>query len=308
MIPDEITKKAYDFIKSNLINLIVILTSLIYIFYSVVTLEPTHLSVWEVILKSLFGIAFGFAIKQLLGESGLNKGHSSNIWLDNLTQYKKSCNLANDYIERVDNFYACEEIEKKRNYRRTLLMGVKLRYEWFFDDNGNYIAKQENHAVKGFKQRRIAQRTFILNDKEYVLSNKQYKVLQRCIKLKIYSLNLFSEYTTELNADTKREKTDLDQRAKLFRKNALTAILTAVMGIYFLPNLTDFNWGKVIVSFFQVCMWVSCGIMQLYSNYNYVVIEKVNKLTRKQELIVKFVRGCEKGMYITNPYEEGGIQ
>lgn len=308
MIQDEITKKAYDFIKSNLINVIVVLTSLVYIFYSVVVLEPTDLSVWDVILKSLFGIAFGFAIKQLLGESGLNKGHASLIWQNNLEKYRESCNLANDYIERVDNFYYHEEMDKKRNLRRTYLMGYKLRYEWFFDEKGNYIGKQEKRSTNGLKQRIELNRTYIINGESKLLTRKQNQCLKKCIKLKIYNLNLFSEYTTEMSADTKREKTDLDQRAKLFRKNAIAAILTAVMGVYFLPSLTNFNWGKVIVSIFQVCMWVSCGIMQLYSNYNYVVIEKVNKLTRKKELIVKFVRGCENGLYKNNPYEDGGEQ
>lgn len=280
---NENNKKIYDFIKGNFINFIILVTSLAYIFYNMVVIKRTDLSMWECIAKAGIGIVVGFMIKQGLSENGFNKGYRSQIWIDSLEKYSKNCNMANPYIERVDNFYASEELEKKKIYRRTNLMAVRMKYDWFFDEFGFYKENEEQYNK---------------------LNRKQKRVLKKCISIKIYNLNLFSEYENQIGADTHREKTDKDQRAKMFGKNSMAQIIVAIIGAYFVPILTGWDWGTFLTSTIQVCIWISCGITQLYTNYNYVVVEKTNKLTRKSELILKFTRGCEKGKYQKDPYEE----
>lgn len=283
MITEERNKKIYDFIKGNLINAVVILTSVAYVFYNMVVIKRTDLTLAECIAKAGIGIIVGMMIKQGLGENGFNKGYGSHIWCENLEKYSKACNMANPYIERVDNFYFSEEKEKKKNYRRTNLMAAQMKYSWFFDEDGNYIDNQEKFSK---------------------LTKYQKRVLKKCCRVRIYNLNLFSEYSNQVGADTHKEKTDKDQRSKMFGKNSVTQVITAIIGAYFVPMLTGWDWAAFIAATVQVCIWISCGITQLYTNYNYVVIEKVNKITRKIELIVKFTRGCEKGLYLINPYDE----
>lgn len=294
----ETNKKIYDFIKGNFINFVILMTSVAYVFYNMVVIKKTDLTLWECIAKAGIGIIVGFMIKQGLGENGFNYGYRSEIWKDNLDKYSKNCNMANPYIERVDNFYACEIIEKKKTYRRTNLMAARMKYDWFFDEDGFYkedakiiTKKQRDNGVEG-----------------YYLDHKQKRVLKQCIKVKIYNLNLFSEYENQIGADTHREKTDKDQRAKMFGKNSVTQVVTAIIGAYFIPLLNGWDWASFIAATIQVCIWISCGITQMYTNFNYVVIEKTNKLTRKVELIVKFTRGCEQGKYLTNPYEKEEIK
>ena len=280
---NEKNKKVYDFIKGNFINFIILLTSIAYVFYNMVVIKRTDLTIGECIAKAGIGIIVGFMIKQGLGENGFNYGYRSQIWSDSLDKYSKNCNMANPYIERVDNFYACEEMEKKKIYRRTNMMAARMKYDWFFDEKGFYKENKEQF------------------DK---LDDKQKRVLKKCITIKIYNLNLFSEYENQIGADTHREKTDKDQRAKMFGKNGLAQVMAAVIGAYFVPMLTGWDWASFITATIQVCIWIACGITQLYTNYNYVVIEKTNKLTRKVELIVKFTRGCEQGKDLVDPYEE----
>lgn len=295
MDKDEQRIKIYDFIKSNILNGIVVITSLSYILYNMVVIKRTDLTLVECLASASIGIVIGFIIKQSLGESGFNKGYSSNIWATNLEKYSKACNLANDYIDRVDNFYIEEEIEKKKAYRRTNLMAVRLKYNDFFDKDGNYI--EHNIKICDKMGKISPENDFI------VLTRKQYRILKKCVRVKIYNLNLFSEYSNEIENDTHREKTDKDQRALMTSKNSLAMVLTAIVGVYFTAMWNAWDWGSFINATIQVCIWVSCGIVQLYRNYNYVVIEKVSKLTRKMELIIKFTRGCESGLYKENPYE-----
>lgn len=294
---NEVNKKVYDFIKGNIINFIVILTSFAYIFYQMVQIKRTELTLWEAIAKIGIGAIVGLMIKQGIGENGFNKGYRSKIWQNNIDKYNANCNMANPYIERTDNFYASEEIEKRRTYRRSNLMNARMRYEWFFDKDGNYI---DDKIVAKW---RITKRNKAHYEGYHILDKRQRKVLKKCIKVKIYNLNLFSEYSNELENETHREKTDKTQRSKMFRKNSVSQIFIAVFGAYFVAMWDGWDLGMFITATIQVCSWVFCGVTQLYTNYNYVVIEKVNKIKRKTELIVKFVRGCENGLYVKNPYE-----
>lgn len=273
--------KLKNFLKTGLIDLVVIATGLAYVFFNMVVIKKTDLTVEEMLAKAGFSIFVGFSIKQCLSENGITKGYQSTIWNERLDKYSVACNSANKYMERVDNFYIYEEIEKKKNYRRTNLMGARLKYARFFDKNGDYIEQN-------------------IND----LSRHQKRILKKCISVKIYPINLFSEYANEIGADTKREKTDNMQRGMMFGKNSLSTIFAALVGAYFIPVLDKWDWAAFVVAFVQVCIWVSAGIIQLYSNYNYITVEKTAKLTRKMELIVKFCKGCDEGKYTTNPYDE----
>lgn len=276
-------KKVYDFIKGNLINAIVILISVAYVFYGMIGLDKTDLTIEEQIAKAGIGIVIGLLIKQGVGENGFNKGYNSTIWKEKMTDYSKASNQVINYLDRIDNFYIHEELEKKRQYRRMLLMEYRMKYEWFFNFKGEYVENKDKYST---------------------LDKKQRRALKKAVKVKIYNLNLLSEYSNEVIASTKKEITDKNQRAKMFGKNGIAQIMGAIVGAYFLPAWNGWSWGAFIIASIQVTLWIFCGVAQLYTNYNYVVVEKTNKITRKMELLIKFKNGCEKGLYINNPYDE----
>jgi hypothetical protein len=58
----------------------------------------------------------------------------------------------------------------------------------------------------------------------------------------------------------------------------------------------------------QVALWVLFGIIQLYTNYNFVVQDRVSVLRTKKENIRRFTTGCEKGLYLVSPYEETKVE
>lgn len=298
---EENNKKIYDFIKGNIINGVIIITSFAYIFYGLVGLKQTELTIAEVVAKAGIGIVVGFIIKQCMGENGFNYGYRSEIWTTNRDKYVANCNSANDYIERVDNFYVSEEIEKKKKYRRQNITAANMKYDWFFDKEGNYI----NRTIWSQKKYNKTKATNgDIPEDVLILTRHQKKVLNRCLKVKIYNLNLFSEYGIEVENDTRREITDNLQRKSRFGKNGLFAVVGAVVGAYFVPMLSGWDWGMFIQSCVQVAIWIACGALELYTNFNYVCVEKVDKLKKKSELIVKFKKGCEQDLYLVNPYDK----
>lgn len=275
--------KIYNFIKSNLSNFIVIISSLAYVFFTQVDIEITTESTVVLISTSILSFIIGLIVKQSIGENGITKGYSSKIWAESFEKYTNTCNLANDYLDRIDNFYLAEEIRVKKEYRRRKLMQYRMNYDWFFDDKGNYVPDETRLAK---------------------LDKQQKRALRKCINVKIYNLNLMSEYDSDEEKLTHKEVTDKDQRLKMARKNTLSQLFVAVMGAYFVPMISGWNWGAFIMSTIQIVTWIGSGVVQLYANYNYIVIDKVNKLSKKKEGIVRFVNGCKTGMYKCSPYEE----
>ena len=279
---EELKENPKKYIKGLAMDLIVVLVAIAYVLYQMVSLEVSVANPLILIAEAFMGIICGVTIKQALGENGFSKGYNSVVWQEEEEKYNNACNTANPYMERVENFYFCQEIEKRRNYRRQNLQAARMKYSEWFDKNGYYIGTQENY------------------DK---LDRRQKWVLRKCTRVKIYVLNLFSEYAIGTEQDTKKEMTDKRQRTRNATKNTLSATIIAAIGVYFVPMFDKWSWANLISSTMQVSLWIIFGILQLYTNYNYVVKDKVAILRKKKELISRFISDCNKGMYVYNPYD-----
>ena len=279
---EEIKGFGLRYIKTIAMDLVVVLVALAYVFYQMIKLELTNLNPLVLLAQAIMGIICGVVIKQALGENGFSKGYNSDHWNKEESKYNDACNVALPYMEYVDNFYDYEIIDKKKNYRRQHLQEVRLKYAMWFDNDGNYIGTKEMFEK---------------------LDRKQKRVLKKCIAVRIYPLNLFSQYTISTEQATKREPTDKMQRAKNTAKNTLAATIIAIIGVYFIPQITGWNWAAFISATMQVAMWVLFGILQLYTNYNFVVQDLVSVMRKKKEDIKRFVSGCEKHLYDYSPYD-----
>ena len=279
-IIEKLRENSIRYIKTIAMDIVVVIVAIAYIFYQMIRLQKTDLNPLILIAEAVMGIICGVIIKAALGENGFSKGYNSTIWLIENEKYNDACSLAVNYTERLDNFYLSLEKEKKENYRRNHLQSVRLKYDMWFDSEGNYIGKEEEYDKLKFYQRYM---------------------LKKCIRVKIYVLNLFSEYSTSSEQDTKREVTDKMQRGRNISKNTLSATLVAIIGVYFIP-LFNWNVASLISSTMQVSLWVLFGILQLYTNYNFVVQDKVSVLRKKKELIARFVKDSENGKYLVSPY------
>lgn len=284
---ETIREYASKYIKTIAMDLVVVIVGASYVFYQMISLEPTNINPLILIAQAFMGIICGIVIKVSLGENGFSKGYNSPIWLEEEKKYNDTCANYTDYVDdRLDNYYLCKEIEKKEIYRRKNLQAVRLKYSTWFDNDGNFIGTKEQ--IKKLKL-------------------YQKMVLNKCVRVRVYPLNLFSEYANTSEQDTKREATDKTQRAKNVAKNSISAVLVAIIGVYFIPVISTWNWASFVSSTMQVALWVLFGILQLYTNYNFVVKEKVSILRKKKEELVIYGKNCDKGMYKQNPYLENKV-
>lgn len=268
-------------IKSALTNLLIILTSGAYLLFGMLDIDKTDKSLKATLISSIIGIVCAILIKRAMGENGIDMGYKSEIYSEEIRKYNETCSLANDCLDKIDNYYAYEEIRKLKEFRRINLNAVRLRYCDWFNDDGEYI---ENEKL--YKKLKLRQKLVIF----------------KCLHTKIKRLSLFSEYEDGVSSYTKRELTASQYRVQRTFKNILFALAPIFVIGYFTITLKNWDWGKFIGCAIQVFLWLLTGLLEMYNAYQYITDIKVSYLRKKKEEIIKFKKGCEEGLYKENPY------
>lgn len=280
---DNIRENPKQFIKDVGTNLMVVFVSLSYIAYQMVALKSvTFENPIVLIAGAIVSIFCGVMTKQLLGENGFTLGYKSKEWLEAKRGYDAACNDAIPYMSKVDNFYEYQAIEKRRNFRRAVLIAKRMQYEMWFDKDGNYIGTKQ--MVKK-------------------LTIWQKLALFRAIRVRVHVKNLFSENSKSAEEDVKREKTDAMQRTKSSAGNTVSAVMVSSLNVVLTAVLKDFTPAALIAALIQVALWLTFGFVNMFKNYNFVAKVKPAILAEKKTDISKFISGCQIGKYDHSPYE-----
>lgn len=282
-------------IKTIFADIIVIILGLSYIFYRVLTLELKELDPIIVTFDGVFCIAVGVSIKQVLSEIGLIKGYETNEYKEEDEKHKNACNESIEFIDKVDRYEEEEIANRKLKYRKAQLQSARLKYDYFFTEDGEIkdVIITPLYKVK----KKLKKKLYEPAENEFVLDRYQRKVLKKCYKVKIKILNLFSEYSKDTSNFSDRETTDKEQRTKTLGKNLLTAMVFALADIYIVARFVEFDVGAVIFATVQVCGFIAIGLIQMYQNINFVRVDKVNTLKEKNKRLVIFINNCKKGKY-----------
>ena len=283
---DEFAANIKKNITSILLDVGIVGISVIYVFYNILDFHKTETDPWRLLMKGLVGIFVGVGLKWMLGEKGLLKGHND----DNFTRPKEKFDDRADksvpYIDRYDEFAEKERIEKVLRNRKIHLNNYRMKYETFFDEEGNYIENviwtphQANKYLKTHKE---------LPQGIVVLDFRQRYILRKCVRLQIFVPNIFSDYGDTITQDEKPERTEQDVRRKNTRSNFISAVIFAMIGVYFVPDILNFSWAAIIWSIFQVVMWLIFGIINFYQNFTFVIIDEVKIIGKKDKLLTKFL-------------------
>ena len=279
-------------IKSFAIDIVIILVSIAFIFYGNLVFESKPFNPMEDLMDGILTIVVGLTIKLALAEQGMIKGYDSETYVEENKKYNQSCIDSLDYIEFADDFTQEMIVDRKANYRKTKLQGVRLKYRDFFTESGEII-----DIVITKKTKRTSDKSYQKLDNEFVLDRKQRKALDKCYKVSPRVMNLYSEYTNDNTNVNDKETTDTKRRQSVVLRNVVGTIGLSLLGVYFAVKLGEWNWGEFILSCIQVCGFVAGGITQLYGNINYICRDKVAILREKSRRLSVFINKCKKGTY-----------
>ena len=272
-------------LKTILMDIGIIIVSISYVLYQLLTLKPAELDPVTLTAETLIGVLAGLLIKMGLGENGFTRGYASDEWKKHKENYNKRADMALPYSDKIDEFQERLKNERLYKIRKLYLSHYRLKYDDFYDSNGDFI---ERNIISPKAKKKLLDSAKTIPEGTLVLDVKQKHALYKSCKIKVYVRELLNEYDSELNTYTHREHTDKDQRTKKLGKNILSAAIIATVGVYFVPmwswSLEKFIWGL-----FQVALWIAFGILQLYDNYRFVVEERAAALDKKAQDISKFL-------------------
>ena len=272
-------------LKTILMDIGVIIVSISYVLYQLLTLKPAELDPITLTAETLIGVLAGLLIKMGLGENGFTRGYASDEWKRHKDNYNARADMALPYSDKVEEFQDRLKTERLYKIRKLYLSHYRLKYDDFYDSNGDFI---ERDIITPKAKKKLLEKGQTVPEGVFVLDRKQIKALYKSCKIKVYTRELLNEYDTELSTYTRREHTDKDQRTKKLGKNILSAAIIATVGVYFVPmwawSLEKFIWGL-----FQVTLWIAFGILQLYDNYRFVVEDRASALDRKTQDLSKFL-------------------
>jgi len=308
---DELAASIKKNITAILLDVGIVGVAVAYIFYNILDFHKTETDPWRLLMKGLVGIFVGVGLKWMLGEKGLIKGHNDPQFTRPKDTFYDRTETAVPYIDKYDEFVNKERIEKTYRNRKIHLNNYKMKYETFFDENGDYI----EHEIWTPRQKAKFLKNPYDDSKELpenvvVLYFRQRLCLKKCVRLQIFVPDVFSDYGDAIAEDEKAPKTENSVRRKNTRSNFVSAVIFAMIGVYFVPDILDFSWAAIIWSIFQVFMWLAFGIINFYQNYTFVVIDEVKQINKKDKLLTKFlifILGRDKYNELTKPKEENEI-
>lgn len=256
-------EKVSTFIRNNMHYLIIGLISFIYILYSLVTIDKSGKSVIQIVSEGLIALAMGVSITSILSFKGLSAGMQSKQYLKSQNDYDKQINIANDKIDRLEEW--CENKTKRiiKRKQTMILTRACLSYESF--TNRKYLDME--------------------------LTKEQKKAIRKSYNVKVYGLTadeLVSD-CTENEATDKPYETLNSYKARRFKRTLLTKIIFAlIFGYYTVKMITDPNLANVIWHAFQIALWIALGFMEYMNSCSFITGTYSNQLKRKKRYLEEF--------------------
>ena len=120
-------------LKTILMDIGIIIVSISYVLYQLLTLEPAELDPVTLTAETLIGVLAGLLIKMGLGENGFTRGYASDEWKKHKENYNKRADMALPYSDKIDEFQERLKNERLYKIRKLYLSHYRLKYDDFYD-------------------------------------------------------------------------------------------------------------------------------------------------------------------------------
>lgn len=266
----------------------VILISLVYIASSLVLISKTGRSICEIIGTGALSMIVGIMINGVFRSVGISKGEEDEKTVSTCQKYEQAIEEAVPYVDMLDSFCETENKRALKSIRCRILAGAGMKYEDYFDESG--VVKNNDYRlyspeyIKGFKKRKHRR---ALEKK----NKKRENALKRAIGVKIKLLSGMS-----LTAQSVKENNPFDfgkNKNEYTRDRSVSDILVRVVmaiifGVFGVSFVNEVNVATLIWNSLQIIMYLTGGVIQMYSSYSWVVDEYRQSMSKKIDILNKF--------------------
>lgn len=269
-------EKIADFVKANIITLVLILVCVFYVFKGLATVEPTGKTISQILIDGCVSFMMGLIIKILMRRKGIMEGYNSVNFVATCNLYGENMeNVVTPNIDKLSEY--CDEHNKKTLARKQVEYLTKhaVSYTKFLDGEFDSKPKRKDYSNK--------------HEYQVVLEKYKHSKKARHIKIVLYTPTLITNaYDMSGSEDELLSTNAKKYESKQTVSNTFIALVSGLMFGYnnFIINKPD--WGNVIWSALQVAIFLILGLIEYFNALEFITKRLREKIKRVNCIIDEF--------------------
>jgi F0F1-type ATP synthase assembly protein I len=267
--------------------LAVLMVSLAYIAGSFLLISTTGKSVYEIIAGGIISMIVGILINGVFRSLGLRRGEEDERTISTSNLYAQAIDSVVCHIDKLQDFCDEENVRALSTIRKKILARAGMKYSDCFDEDGtvksfDYELYSDTEIENASKRKR----------RKYLKVNSQRKrAYNKAVNVKI---KLLSPAT--LTSDDAKEndpfnfgKSKKEYSTQRNLSDMISRILMAIIFGYFgVSFVSEVNPALLIWNTMQIIMYITSGIIQMYSSFAYIVDEHRQSVIKRIDYLQKF--------------------
>ena len=253
--------------------LVVFLISLVYIASSLIMISKTGKSIVEIVGTGFLSLIVGALISSAFRSIGIRRGEDDERTVSTNLLHARAVEEVIPYIDMLDDYCEEENARLIKRIRTRILARVGLKYDDCFDECG--VVKELKTDTCATKKQRRAQKSAV----------------RKSINLKIKHLSASSltsdgaEYDNPYDfGRTKREFS----KGKGVYDAVARIIMALIFGYFGVTLVSEINIATIIWNTLQIIMYVTGGVIGMYSAYMFIVDDYRMSVIKKIDQLQKF--------------------
>jgi len=255
----------------------VILIAIWWVFYGMVEIVPTELSITErvglVICTSVVAICYS----SLIADGGFQSAKDTDKYKTARSKWYESTKKALPYKKEVSMF--AEDIAKQNRVdaRTKTLESVGLKYDEIFD-------KKDNLIVVGYKYNKYNKKK---NPTGYY--KEQIKAIRYCTHIHLFVPDVLAATIDSVKFGLKKQVSEDAFRKKNISFRTLIKLITSIFVTGIMVVYLGLTIESVIYAIFQIALWTGTGVFERQGNYNFIIDKIVPQIIDNTLIIDGFL-------------------
>ena len=251
------------------------LISLIYIAGSLILISKTGKSIYEIIGTGFISMVVGSLINGSLRSVGVRRGEENEKMIEAQKNHAEVLCQVSPHLDKLEEFCDSENKAAVKKIRMKILAAVGLKYNDCFDENG------------------VCKELLLTQDRKNRRKNRKIRsAYRKAVNLKIKELTVdsltFDDGSSDNPFDFGKSKREFSKS-----KNATDIITRVIMAIIFgyfgVTLVSEINFATIIWNALQIVMYITSGVVGMYSTYMWIVDDYRQGILKKIEYLNRFL-------------------
>lgn len=238
-----------------------------WLLYDSIEIEQATLSFRERFSVTCITIVLSLIFRSLIADGGYGSAKKTTMYTLTMNQYDEARQKGLSKQRQIMAYTNAIALKNLHDCRKVNLQSNDLKYEDFFNEEGEYIGCDYKHSKN--------------------LNKRQKQVIKKAIKQRVIVPSVFGYFSSKWFG-LKKEKTQRGHQVKSTISNFFfcVALSFATVGVSF--KFVGINLDSFIYAFCQILLWTASGYIQRVKNFNFIIDEIVPFYKEKTNIITSY--------------------